>query len=43
MNIVELKLAVPWIRIEQTASDWESVAPQELRRMYEQMLLIRRF
>ena len=43
MDIVEIKSAVPWIRIQQTASDWESVAPQELRRMYEQMLMIRRF
>ena len=43
MDILEIKPAVPWIRIQQTASDWESVAPQELRRMYEQMLMIRRF
>ena len=43
MRAVELTLSVPWIRMESDSADWSAVSPQEMRRMFEQVLLIRRF
>jgi 2-oxoisovalerate dehydrogenase E1 component len=43
MKTVDLRTEVPWLRAVETDADWKAVAPRELRRMFEQILLIRRF
>lgn len=43
MKTVDIQLAAPCSRVIETDADWEALAPGELRRMYEQTLLIRRF
>lgn len=43
MKTVDLRPEVPWSRAVETEADWKAVPAAELRRMYEQILLIRRF
>jgi 2-oxoisovalerate dehydrogenase E1 component len=43
MKTQELRPAVPWISLAVDDSDWESIPANELRRIYEQILIIRRF
>lgn len=43
MRIQELKPAVPWISVAVEDSEWEGIPANELRRIYEQILIIRRF
>jgi 2-oxoisovalerate dehydrogenase E1 component len=43
MKTVDLRPEVPWLRAVETDADWKAVPPRELRRMFEQILLIRRF
>lgn len=43
MKTTALTPQVPWSRVEETDADWQAVPPRELRRMLEQILLIRRF
>lgn len=43
MKTVDLHAEVPWMRATETGADWKAVAGLELRRMFEQLLLIRRF
>lgn len=43
MKTVELKPEVPWSRAVATEADWKAIPAPELRRMIEQILLIRRF
>ena len=43
MHTVDLRPEVPWTRAVETDADWQAVPAGELRRMFEQILLIRRF
>jgi 2-oxoisovalerate dehydrogenase E1 component len=43
MKTVELRPEAPWTKAVETDADWKAVPVGELRRMYEQILLIRRF
>jgi len=43
MKTQELKPAAPWISLAVDDSDWKSIPANELRRIYEQILIIRRF
>lgn len=43
MKTADLRPEVPWSRAIETEADWKAVPAAELRRMYEQILLIRRF
>ena len=43
MKTETLTPQVPWLRAVDTDADWQAVPPAELRRMLEQILLIRRF
>ncbi len=42
-RIVELRTDTPWLRIEATAGDWAATTRTQHLRMYEQLLLVRRF
>ena len=42
-KIVELRTETPWLRIEATDEDWAGIDPSLHLRMYEQLLLVRRF
>jgi len=43
MKIQELKPAAPWISLAADESDWRNTPASELRRIFEQILIIRRF
>jgi len=43
MKTVDLRPEVSWSRAVETEADWKAVPAAELRRIYEQILLVRRF